>query len=143
MVHAAEIREPALELCDQRAADEAGGVQRALENFGKFLFQLDVRCNKIKKRNGFLGVHFWSPGMMGAAVSMDLFTFAGFPTTMALAGTSLVTTLPAPTMAFSPMVTLARIVAPEPIDAPFLTNVRSTFQSLAVFSCPSDLTARG
>ena len=32
------------------------------------------------------------------------------------------TILPAPTIAFSPMVTLARIVEPEPTDAPFLTS---------------------
>ena len=48
---------------------------------------------------------------------------------MLFAGTSLVTTLPAPTIAFSPTVTLARIVAPVPMDAPFLITVRSTFQS--------------
>ena len=48
---------------------------------------------------------------------------------MVLGGTSLVTTLPAPTMAFSPIVTLARMVDPDPIDAPFFTKVGSTFQS--------------
>ena len=36
---------------------------------------------------------------------------------MLFGGTSRVTTLPAPTMAFSPIVTLARIVEPEPIEA--------------------------
>ena len=43
----------------------------------------------------------------------------GLPTTIVLGETSFVTTLPAPTIAFSPMVTLARIVAPDPIDARF------------------------
>ena len=52
-------------------------------------------------------------------------------------GTSFVTTLPAPTMAFSPMVTLARMVEPEPMEAPFLTRVGSTFQSASVCSLPS------
>jgi hypothetical protein len=47
-----------------------------------------------------------------------------------------VTTLPAPTMAFSPMLMLERIVAPEPIDAPFLTTVCSTFQSASVCRLP-------
>ena len=42
---------------------------------------------------------------------------AGFPATTEFAGTSFVTTLPAPTIAFSPIVILARIVAPDPIDA--------------------------
>ncbi len=35
---------------------------------------------------------------------------------MEFGGTSLVTTLPAPTIAFSPMVVLERIVTPDPID---------------------------
>src|SRR5678816_1017373 len=53
-------------------------------------------------------------------------TRAGFPATIAFAGTSFVTTLPAPTSAFSPIVTFARIVAPDPIEAPLRTTVRST-----------------
>ena len=57
--------------------------------------------------------------------------------------TSLVTTLPAPTMARSPMVTLARIVAPEPMEAPLFTSVGSTFQSASVWSLPSAAVARG
>ena len=51
-------------------------------------------------------------------------------------GTSRVTTLPAPTMACSPMTTLERIVAPDPIDAPVCTSVGSTFQSCSVWSSP-------
>ena len=58
---------------------------------------------------------------------------------MLFAGTSLVTTLPAPTMAFSPTVMFERIVAPDPIDAPFLITVRSTFQSASVCRLPSRL----
>ena len=42
---------------------------------------------------------------------------------MVFGGTSLVTTLPAPTMAFSPTVMPPRRVAPEPIEAPRLTSV--------------------
>src|SRR5208337_1861835 len=68
---------------------------------------------------------------------------AGFPATITLAGTSLVTTLPAPTTAFSPTVTLDRIVLPEPIEAPFLTRVTSTFQSPSACSVPSGFAARG
>jgi hypothetical protein len=59
-------------------------------------------------------------------------TLPGFPVTIAFAGTSRVTTHPAPINAFSPITTLARMVAPDPIDAPFLTNVTSTFQSCSV-----------
>jgi hypothetical protein len=50
-----------------------------------------------------------------------LITFAGTPATTVFGGTSLVTTAPAPTIAFSPIVTPHIIVAEEPIDAPFLT----------------------
>src|SRR4051794_3652196 len=48
---------------------------------------------------------------------------AGLPTTFALAGTSAVTTLPAPIIAPRPMVTPGRIVALAPIDAPSLIVV--------------------
>ena len=58
-------------------------------------------------------------------------------------GTFLVTTLPAPIIACSPMVTLGRMVAPEPIDTPFLTSVVSTFQSASVCSSPDGVVARG
>ena len=52
--------------------------------------------------------------------SIFLINFAGFPATTVLSGTSFVTTLPAPTMEFSPMVTPGRIVAAIPIHAFFL-----------------------
>jgi len=68
---------------------------------------------------------------------------AGLPATMACAGTSFVTTLPAPTMACSPMVTLASRVTLEPMEAPFLTTVGSTFQSTSVWRPPAALVARG
>src|ERR1700722_11192828 len=70
-------------------------------------------------------------------------TLAGFPATIAPAGTSFVTTLPAPTIAFSPIVVLDKIVDPAPIDAPFLMTVRSTFQSASVCSSPPTVVARG
>src|SRR5262245_9862847 len=43
---------------------------------------------------------------------------AGFPATVASAGTSRVTTAPAPTMAFSPIVILGKMIAPAPTSAP-------------------------
>lgn len=48
---------------------------------------------------------------------------AGFPATIVLSGTSLVTTLPAPTMEFSPTVTPGRIVAPMPTHTFFLRTI--------------------
>src|SRR5439155_18679040 len=56
-------------------------------------------------------------------------TFAGLPTTTAYGGTSLVTTLPAPTIAYSPTVIPQSKVALEPIEAPFFTRVEMHFQS--------------
>ena len=52
--------------------------------------------------------------------SIALITFAGTPPTIVLADTSLDTTAPAATTAFSPMVTPGSIVAPAPIHAFFL-----------------------
>ena len=48
----------------------------------------------------------------GYSFSTIRITFAGFPTTIALAGTSFVTTAAAPTIAFSPIVTPGRMVTP-------------------------------
>ena len=45
-----------------------------------------------------------------------LISFAGMPPTTVFGSTSLVTTAPAPTMAFSPTVTPGRIAAPAPIQ---------------------------
>src|SRR5947208_2344838 len=76
-------------------------------------------------------------------VSSDRSSRAGHPATVVLAGTSRVTTLPAPIRAPSPIVTFARIVAPEPMEAPCLTSVGSTRQSLSVCNPPCGLVARG
>src|SRR5205814_7349993 len=59
-------------------------------------------------------------------------TRAGLPATIVRGGTSRVTTLPAPTMACSPMTMFDRIVEPDPIEAPARTRVGSTFQSCSV-----------
>src|SRR5205085_3029129 len=67
---------------------------------------------------------------------------AGTPATIALSGTSRVTTLPAPTIAFSPMVTPHRTVALVPIDAPRLTTVLTTPQSVSFCGLPP-VVARG
>src|SRR5437879_7678758 len=72
-----------------------------------------------------------------------LSTRAGFPATTPLAGTSRVTTLPAPISEFSPIVTFPRIVAPEPMEAPLPTSVGWTVQSLSVCSSPVAVVARG
>src|ERR1051325_497621 len=95
-------------------------------------------CHQIQKRNfhGIRHVYFFSS-------LTYLKSFAGLPATIAFAGTSFVTTLPAPTIAFSPIVTLQRIVAPDPIDAPLHTLVFSTFQSASVCNPPPATVARG
>src|SRR5690606_26455582 len=70
-------------------------------------------------------------------------TRAGTPATIANGGTSFVTTAPAPTSAPSPILTPARIVALEPMEARRPTWVSTTFQSASVCSEPSGLVARG
>src|SRR5216683_802550 len=139
----AQFREVVLELLHHRPANKSGGTECTLENIRQLLLQLDMRSSKIQEWYAIFGAHFCAPISIVTLVSMNLLRRAGFPTTMAFAGTSLVTTLPAPTIAFSPIVTFARIVAPEPIEAPFLTSVGSTFQSLSVCNSPSGAVARG
>src|ERR1700722_215529 len=124
-------------------ADKARGAQRFVKYGGKLRLQFNVRGHEIEKRNAVgiyrIGVrltHFVASMILAAGVSPERRNFAGFPATILLAATSRVTTLPAPTMAFSPMVRLGRMVAPDPIDAPFLTVVRSTFQSASVCNWP-------
>src|SRR5690242_4946647 len=62
---------------------------------------------------------------------------AGTPATIAKSGTSFVTTAPAPTRAFSPMVMPAMIVALLPMLARRLTFVFITCQSASVCNVPS------
>src|SRR5438309_10754606 len=68
---------------------------------------------------------------------------AGFPTTVAPAGTLSVTTAPAPIIAPSPIVTPQRIVALLPMLARDLTIVGTQVQSLSVCSAPLPVVARG
>src|SRR3989304_4303550 len=57
------------------------------------------------------------------------FIRAGFPNTRPNGGTSFVTTLPAPTMAYSPIVIPQIIVEFAPMLEPFLTTVGTTRSS--------------
>src|SRR6185436_1896601 len=70
-------------------------------------------------------------------------TRAGTPATMAPAGTSLVTTAPAPTSAPAPMVTPPMMVALLPMEAPSSTFVSTICQSASVCRPPASLVARG
>src|SRR5208282_1355585 len=111
-----------------RSANEAGRIHHGFENRGQLRLKLPVKRHEIHKRNlRTLGHH-----AILVSLVIERKTVAGFPATITFAGTSRVTTLPAPTMEFSPMVTFERIVAPEPIDAPRFTTVASTFQSVSV-----------
>ena len=67
----------------------------------------------------------------------------GFPITTACAGTSLVTTAPAPIMAHSPIVIPQTIVAFAPIEAPYFTMVSEQTQSSEVFNSPSSVIDQG
>src|SRR5581483_2223020 len=79
----------------------------------------------------------------GSSSSTARRTRAGLPATTVRAGTSCTTTLPAPTIASSPMSTPHRIVDPEPIDAPRRTRVGTTVQSAAPCRSPPAVIARG
>src|SRR4030095_11755987 len=105
---------------------------------GEFVFQFLVRSGQIKKRYRIHCYPFTSRGEPTQRRSR-----AGLPATTAFGGTFLVTTAPAPTIAFSPITMLERMVAPEPIDAPLQTRVGSTFQSCSVCSSPLAAVARG
>src|SRR5271169_4742097 len=98
-----------------------------------------MRRDEVEERNLCLVCH-WVASFFSETNRRN---FAGLPATMTFAGTSFVTTLPAPTIALSPMVTLLKIVDPEPIDAPLRTIVFSTFQSASVLRSPSTVVARG
>src|SRR5579862_305175 len=135
----AESGELPLKLFHHWTANKTRSRQGLFHYLQEFGLQFLMRRYQIKKRN------------FRCARHLDYFvsfvrnrkTLAGLPATMAFAGTSLVTTLPAPTIAFSPTVTLLRMVDPEPIDAPFCTTVFSTFQSVSVWRPPSAVVARG
>src|ERR1700691_5433574 len=68
---------------------------------------------------------------------------AGCHATIEPAGTSRTTIAPAPTNAPAPISTPHIMIAPLPIDAPFLTTVCSIFQSFSVCGAPSATVARG
>src|SRR5439155_8807834 len=70
-------------------------------------------------------------------------TRAGTPATIEPAGTSFVTTAPAPIMASSPIVTPAISITPEPMLAPRRTSVGTTVQSDSDCGEPSGFAARG
>src|SRR5208283_2814326 len=99
----------------------------------RYNFLLECRMRRDEVYKGDIVTHYL----------ILLSTRAGFPETMVLGGTFFVTTLPAPTKAFSPIVMLPRIVAPDPMVAPFFMSVGSTFQSFSVCNPPSRFVARG
>src|SRR5258706_2348206 len=120
-------------------SNECSGSDGCRKSSNKLILELDMRCNEIDKGNRAVHGHSWVLAFDGTCRNI----FAGLPATMTFGGTSRVTTLPAPTMEFSPTITLERTVAPEPMDAPRLMTVASTRQSLSVCSSPSGVVARG
>ena len=68
---------------------------------------------------------------------------AGFPAQISPPGIFLVTILPAPTIAWFPIVTPHKMVTLEPMEAPFSTIVGKTSQSFSVCSSPPGLIALG
>src|SRR5262249_3017019 len=134
----AKSRKLFFELFHHRTADETRGAEGLLDHRQKLALKLLMGRHQIQKRN-FRGIRH---GYFFSSLT-NRKNLAGFPATIALAGTSLVTTLPAPTIAFSPIVMLQRMVEPEPIEAPLQTRVFSTFQSASVCKPPPAAVARG
>src|SRR5215472_17881529 len=116
-------------------------MQCTSEYADEFRLQFLMRCYQIEEWNLIHG-HYDLPFAVCSA-SKKRRIFAGHPDTMLFAGTFLVTRLPAPTIAFSPIETFDKIVTPEPIDAPSFTSVGSTFQSASVCKAPLTEVARG
>src|SRR6266481_3564033 len=69
-----------------------------------------------RRRPRFIGQAMALQNKRRAWTRYDFETLAGLPTTVVPGGTSRVTTLPAPTMASSPMLTPGRTIAPPPIQ---------------------------
>src|ERR671922_1337484 len=80
--------------------------------------------SQVATRVGYFGQLNDATALQAHLSSTYLIIRAGFPTTTARAGTSLVTTAPAPIIAHSPMVMPQRMVALAPMEAPFRTTVR-------------------
>lgn len=111
----AVLGEFTLESSDKRAAGKRIAVNDVADGGVKLFAHGLVMGAEIQKGNLHKQFAYRAGGL---AV---LITRAGFPATTAPAGTSRVTTLPAPTMAPGPMVMPHKSVAPEPMDAPRLT----------------------
>src|SRR5579872_285539 len=135
----AKLGEITFESLDSGPANECSGSNGCGKSRYELILEFNMRCNEIDKWNRAVHGHSWVLAFEGTGRKI----FAGLPATMTLGGTSRVTTLPAPTIEFSPTITLERTVAPEPMDAPRLMTVASTCQSLSVCSSPSGVVARG
>src|SRR5258706_9582289 len=139
MFGVAKLGEFTLKSLDGGAPNECSGSDGCRKSSNELILEFDMRCNEIDKGNRAIHGHSWALAFDGTGRKI----FAGLPATMTFGGTSRVTTLPAPTIEFSPTITLERTVAPEPMDAPRLMTVASTFQSLSVCSSPSGVVERG
>jgi len=106
-----------LEFPDERTSDEICFFDHGLHGLIDVALDRQVLASQVHE--GY--VHCRSAFVYGSW-SIYLITRAGFPMTTAPGGTSLTTTDPAPTRAFSPMTIPGNIVEFAPIFAPFLTK---------------------
>ena len=102
------------ELRHERAAREGGLFEHLLDRVRDLRADRLVLGLQVQERD----LHFFFSSVI------FLKTFAGFPATIVPGGTSFVTTLPAPTIAFSPTVTPARIVDARSDGGPLLDQRR-------------------
>jgi len=97
------------------ASDRRGNISPEMkESFAWAPFLVKDRSfNAFALPGGYIGVHL---GLISSSGTRPI-TTAGLPATMLRSGTSRVTTEPAPTKAFSPIVTAGQITLPPPIRA--------------------------
>src|SRR5215510_4766172 len=106
---------------DKRTIRKGARIRHLPKGIDEFVHQRLMMRPQIEKRDVHV-ILFQAAAGWPLRVAPGCNTRAGFPATTAPAGTSLVTTLPAPTVAPSPISTPQRMVALEPIDAPRLTT---------------------
>src|SRR3974390_1881151 len=100
-------------------ADKYGSVQRRSTSEGKHPF-------------GLAAIYFSGSQLLDEGEILAGKTRAGLPTATPCAGTSLVTTAPAPISARSPMVTPFKMIARAPINAPRPILIGRAFVTLSV-----------
>ena len=117
--------------CHHRAADKPSCMQALSKRFRQLLFEFHMRRNQIKKWNR--RRDHWILGVAAAHKAQNSGRISRHNRIRRhILGDDAAR---ADDRVFADRDVFGRIVAPEPIDAPFLITVRSTFQSASVCRC--------